>query len=79
MKLSIKAHLSLRPISISKTVDFQRPFFSGIEQAIYDYDYEALEDIWLKAGEMEPEDATYAPDVGYQTRFFFLNFCLPFT
>jgi hypothetical protein len=38
---------------------------TGIEQAIYDYDYEALEDIWLKAGEMEPQDATFTTDDGY--------------
>ena len=40
----------------------------GLEQTIYDYDYEALEDIWLKAGEMEPDDVTYTPDEGYGVR-----------
>ena len=43
-------------------------FYLGIEQAIYDYDYEALEDIWLKAGEMEPSDATFTTDEGYGSR-----------
>ena len=43
-------------------------YLEGIEQAIYDYDYEALEDIWLKAGEIEPEDATFTTDEGYGSR-----------
>jgi len=38
---------------------------AGVEQAIYDYDYEALEDIWLKAGELAPEDTAFTPDQGY--------------
>ena len=34
----------------------------GREDDIDDYDFEALEDIWLKAGEIEPSEATFADD-----------------
>ena len=44
--------------------NFNAIFVVGPEQEIYDYDYEALEDIWLKAGEIEAAQAAH-PDEGY--------------
>ena len=44
--------------------NFNAIFVVGPEQEIYDYDSEALEDIWLKAGEIEAAQAAH-PDEGY--------------